>query len=84
MCVCVCVSLQVELPFKVSPVEWDIIIRAKEPPRSIILLGRSGTGKTTCAVYRYAPCTDCLHVRLALCTSSVAALGRLAWVCCDG
>jgi hypothetical protein len=44
--------MQVELPFKLSPAEWEIITRTPHPPASIILLGRSGTGKTTCAVYR--------------------------------
>jgi hypothetical protein len=43
---------QVELPCKLSPTEWEIITRVPDPPSSIILLGRSGTGKTTCAVYR--------------------------------
>ncbi|KAJ9510267.1 hypothetical protein QJQ45_015579, partial [Haematococcus lacustris] len=43
---------QVELPFKLSPAEWDIITQVPHPPAPTILLGRSGTGKTTCAVYR--------------------------------
>ncbi len=54
-CLRACVLLawrQVELPFKLSPTEWDIITSAPQPPCSTILLGRSGTGKTTCAVYR--------------------------------
>lgn len=43
---------QVELPFKLSESEWDIITRSPEPPCSTILLGRSGTGKTTCALFK--------------------------------
>ena len=39
-----------DFPFKGWPKEHDIInLQAKEP---ILLLGRSGTGKTTCCVYR--------------------------------
>lgn len=41
-----------DFPFKLSPEEYDLIKLAPNPPSSIILLGRSGTGKTTCAVYR--------------------------------
>ena len=43
---------QVDFPFRVSPAEQRIIELRREPPQSIILLGRSGTGKTTCAVFR--------------------------------
>ncbi|MEW5318036.1 MAG: hypothetical protein WDW38_009289 [Sanguina aurantia] len=43
---------QVDFPFKVSPKELDLITKQPNPPSSMILLGRSGTGKTTCAVYR--------------------------------
>lgn len=43
---------QVEFPFKLSPQEYDLITLTPSPPSSIILLGRSGTGKTTVAVYR--------------------------------
>jgi hypothetical protein len=42
----------VDFPFRVSPTEQDIIEMNPVPPCSILLLGRSGTGKTTCAVYR--------------------------------
>eukprot|EP00798_Chlamydomonas_sp_ICE-L_P021903 gene21903-28945_t len=42
----------VDFPFKLSPQEQDIITMVNDPPASTILLGRSGTGKTTCAVYR--------------------------------
>jgi len=40
----------VDFPFKVSPMEQEIIDQPMPP--SVILLGRSGTGKTTCAVFR--------------------------------
>lgn len=40
----------VDFPFRVSPTEQRIIEMVS--PSSIILLGRSGTGKTTCAVFR--------------------------------
>ena len=46
---------EVDFPFRVSPEEQRIIElgpSASRPPQSIILLGRSGTGKTTCAVFR--------------------------------
>lgn len=41
---------EVDFPFRVSPTEQRIIELVS--PSSIILLGRSGTGKTTCAVFR--------------------------------
>lgn len=40
----------VDWPFRVSEAEQRII--ELQSPSSIILLGRSGTGKTTCAVFR--------------------------------
>ncbi|KAK9842411.1 hypothetical protein WJX84_005751 [Apatococcus fuscideae] len=40
----------IDFPFRVSPSEQRII--ELDPSSSIILVGRSGTGKTTCAVYR--------------------------------
>ena len=43
---------EVDFKFKVSPAEQRIIELRPDPPSSIILLGRSGTGKTTCAVFR--------------------------------
>ena len=43
---------QVDFMFKLSPQERDLITMVPSPPSSIILLGRSGTGKTTCAVFR--------------------------------
>ncbi|KXZ49100.1 hypothetical protein GPECTOR_23g31 [Gonium pectorale] len=45
-------AAKVDFPFKLSPQEYDLITLTPSPPSSIILLGRSGTGKTTCAVYR--------------------------------
>ncbi|GLI67623.1 hypothetical protein VaNZ11_011870, partial [Volvox africanus] len=45
-------AAKVDFPFKLSPEEYDIINLVPKPPSSIILLGRSGTGKTTCAVFR--------------------------------
>ncbi|KAK9819698.1 hypothetical protein WJX72_001361 [[Myrmecia] bisecta] len=50
----------VDFPFRVSPAEQRII--NLQTPTSIILLGRSGTGKTTCAVYRmWARCFTFHH-----------------------
>lgn len=43
---------EVDFKFRVSPAEQRIIELRPDPPSSIILLGRSGTGKTTCAVFR--------------------------------
>lgn len=45
-------SREVEFPFKVSPAERAIIEKCQPDPRPIIVIGRSGTGKTICAVYR--------------------------------
>ena len=42
----------VDFPMKPSPTEWDIIRANPNPPASLLLRGRSGTGKTTCLVYR--------------------------------
>ena len=41
-----------EFPIEVEETEAEIIRLAPDPPSSILLLGRSGTGKTTCLVYR--------------------------------
>jgi len=38
---------EVEFPFRVSEQELDIIENVPRPPASMLLLGRSGTGKTT-------------------------------------
>ncbi len=43
---------EVDFPFKLSPDEEEIVKLRPDPPCSVILLGRSGTGKTTCAVFR--------------------------------
>lgn len=41
-----------DLPFKVTEDESLIINKVTTPPASMLLLGRSGTGKTTCTVLR--------------------------------
>jgi hypothetical protein len=38
---------EVEFPFRLSEQELDIIEKVPHPPASMLLLGRSGTGKTT-------------------------------------
>ena len=43
---------EIDFPFRVSPSEQAIIENDPNPPCSIVLVGRSGTGKTTCAVFR--------------------------------
>ncbi len=43
---------EVDFPFRVSPSELTIIENDLDPPCSTVLVGRSGTGKTTCAVYK--------------------------------
>ena len=43
---------RVDFPFRVSQPEMDIITHEATPPAAMLLIGRSGTGKTTCAVYR--------------------------------
>ncbi|XP_035671428.1 TPR and ankyrin repeat-containing protein 1-like [Branchiostoma floridae] len=45
-------SLPVEFPFKVTDLEHAIVHLKAQPPSSILLLGRSGTGKTTCCLFR--------------------------------
>lgn len=45
-------EVEVDFPFRVSPSEQAIIESDPDPPCSIVLVGRSGTGKTTCAVFR--------------------------------
>ena len=43
-------SQKFDLPIKLWPEEYDIVnMKSKEP---IVVLGRSGTGKTTCCLYR--------------------------------
>ena len=41
-----------DLPFLPGPKEHEIIHYQSDPQRSILLSGRSGTGKTTCLVFR--------------------------------
>ncbi|KAL7553044.1 hypothetical protein ACHAWF_016289 [Thalassiosira exigua] len=41
-----------DLPFTPGPKEHTIIHHKSDPQRSILLMGRSGTGKTTCLVFR--------------------------------
>ena len=45
-------SVKVDFPFRVTELEHAIINLRPNPPRAVILLGRSGTGKTTCCLYR--------------------------------
>lgn len=59
-CSCCCIQVravlqgrredEVEFPFRVSEQELDIIENVPRPPASMLLLGRSGTGKTTVRV----------------------------------
>lgn len=41
-----------ELPFRLSPTEHEVCSLQTPKPSSILLIGRSGTGKTTCLVFR--------------------------------
>ena len=41
-----------DLPFTPGPKEHEIIHHRPETPKSLLLMGRSGTGKTTCLVFR--------------------------------
>ena len=45
-------NLKVDFPFRVTELEHAIINLRPNPPSAVILLGRSGTGKTTCCLYR--------------------------------
>ncbi len=45
-------NVEVDFPFRVTEEEHDIINFEPSPKSSIILIGRSGTGKTTCILYR--------------------------------
>ena len=45
-------STKVDFPFKITELEHAIVNLRPDPPTPIILLGRSGTGKTTCCLYR--------------------------------
>ncbi|XP_074844286.1 TPR and ankyrin repeat-containing protein 1 isoform X2 [Carettochelys insculpta] len=42
----------VEYPFRVGELEYAVIDLSPKPMEPIILIGRSGTGKTTCCLYR--------------------------------
>ncbi|XP_018413297.1 PREDICTED: TPR and ankyrin repeat-containing protein 1 [Nanorana parkeri] len=43
---------RVEYPFRVGELEYAVIDLNPKPMEAIILIGRSGTGKTTCCLYR--------------------------------
>ena len=43
---------QVDFPFRVTELEHAIIHLRSRPAAPVLLLGRSGTGKTTCCLYR--------------------------------
>ena len=45
-------SSKIDFPFKITELEHAIVNLRPDPPIPIILLGRSGTGKTTCCLYR--------------------------------
>ncbi|KFQ26340.1 TPR and ankyrin repeat-containing protein 1, partial [Mesitornis unicolor] len=46
------VHSSVEYPFRVGELEYAVINLNPKPMEPIILIGRSGTGKTTCCLYR--------------------------------
>jgi flagellar biosynthesis GTPase FlhF len=55
---------KIDFPFKPTELEHAIISMKQDPPCPLLLLGRSGTGKTTCCLYRlwsryvnYCKCT---------------------------
>ncbi|XP_063778678.1 TPR and ankyrin repeat-containing protein 1 isoform X2 [Pseudophryne corroboree] len=45
-------NYRVEYPFRVGELEYAVIDLNPKPMETIILIGRSGTGKTTCCLYR--------------------------------
>ncbi|XP_037703012.1 TPR and ankyrin repeat-containing protein 1 [Choloepus didactylus] len=45
-------TVTVEYPFRVGELEYAVINLNPKPLEPIILIGRSGTGKTTCCLYR--------------------------------
>ena len=47
-----CGETNINFPFRVSELEHAIINLKPNPMSSVLLLGRSGTGKTTCCLYR--------------------------------
>ncbi|XP_069469300.1 TPR and ankyrin repeat-containing protein 1 isoform X2 [Ambystoma mexicanum] len=46
------INSTVEYPFRVGELEYAVIDLNPKPMEAIILIGRSGTGKTTCCLYR--------------------------------
>ncbi|KAG8442714.1 hypothetical protein GDO86_011493 [Hymenochirus boettgeri] len=46
------INTRVEYPFRVGELEYAVIDLNPKPMEAIILIGRSGTGKTTCCLYR--------------------------------
>ncbi|KAM4689014.1 TPR and ankyrin repeat-containing protein 1 [Discoglossus pictus] len=46
------INSRVEYPFRVGELEYAVIDLNPKPLETIILIGRSGTGKTTCCMYR--------------------------------
>ncbi|XP_042188525.1 TPR and ankyrin repeat-containing protein 1 isoform X2 [Callorhinchus milii] len=46
------IESKAEYPFRVGELEYAIIDLVPKPLETIILIGRSGTGKTTCCLYR--------------------------------
>ncbi|XP_053570435.1 LOW QUALITY PROTEIN: TPR and ankyrin repeat-containing protein 1-like [Bombina bombina] len=46
------INSRVEYPFRVGELEYAVIDLNPKPLETIILIGRSGTGKTTCCLYR--------------------------------
>ena len=47
-----CDNIKIDFPFRVSELEHAVINLKPNPMSSVLLLGRSGTGKTTCCLYR--------------------------------
>ena len=45
-------TLEIEFPFRLTEMEYFVVNLNPRPEEPIILLGRSGTGKTTCCLYR--------------------------------
>ena len=43
---------KVDFPFNVTDIEYSYIRLNPKPPTPLLVLGRSGTGKTTCCMYR--------------------------------
>ena len=45
-------TFEIEFPFRLTEMEYMIVNMRPVPEEPILLLGRSGTGKTTCCLYR--------------------------------